>query len=184
MTKNIKILSGFLLLVTVLFFISQSRQKKYFTNSTNVFSIVMEEVYRFDIEQDTLFISIERKDTTWQIVGDDSLEIRLNRINEIEDKILTIKRESVVSNNPKKWNTFNVDDTLGVKLTFYGYNQETLGAAIFGRSNSEWQRSYVRMVDGSEVYMTNENALNRLQTLPSFWGDKPATPTQVEADSL
>jgi hypothetical protein len=60
-----------------------------------------------------------------------------------------------------------------------------LGEAIFGRSNSDWQRSYVRMVDESEVYMTNENVLNRLQTRPAFWGSKPAPPSVLaEPDSL
>ena len=51
--------------------------------------------------------------------------------------------------------------------------------------SSDWQRCYVRMVDESEVYMTNENVLNRLQTRPTFWGSKPAPPSvPAEPDSL
>ena len=69
------------------------------------------------------------------------------------------------------------------KITFYGFNDEVIGSAIFGRSSSDWQRSYVRMVDGNEVYMTNENVLNRLQMRPTFWGSKPP-PVSVEPDSL
>ena len=102
----------------------------------------------------------------------------------IENNILTVKRESIVSNNANKWKTFNVDDSLGIKLTFYGFNDEVIGSAIFGRSSSDWQRSYVRMVDGNEVYMTNENVLNRLQVRPTFWGSKPPPPVSVEPDSL
>ena len=161
MTKNIKILSGILICIIVLFLISQSRQKRHITQTTGIFSILMDEVNKFDIQKDTLFISIQRMDTTWQIIGNDSLLIQMNRIDDIENKILTVKRESIVSNNPNKWRTFNVDDSLGLKLTFYGFNDEVIGSAIFGRSSSDWQRSYVRMVDGNEVYMTNENVLNR-----------------------
>ena len=185
MTKSMKILLGALALIIVLFFVSQSRQNRHLAQSTDVFSIVMDEVNRFDIQQDTLFISIQRRDTSWQIIGNDSLLIQMNRINDVENKILSVKRESMVSNNSKKWKTFNVEDSLGLKLAFYGYNDEKLGAAIFGRSSSDWQRCYVRMVDESEVYMTNENVLNRLQTRPTFWGAKPA-PSSVpaEPDSL
>ena len=109
----------------------------------------------------------------------------MNRIDDVENKILSVKRESMVSNNPKKWNRFNVDDSLGLKLTFYGYNNEKLGEAIFGRSSSDWQRCYVRMVNESEVFMTNENVLNNLQTRPTFWGSKPLPPFEPsEPDSL
>ena len=138
----------------------------------------MEEVYRFKVEKDSIYIYLQRKDTTWQIMGHDSLIIQNNRINDIENNILTIKRESVVSNNPSKWNSFNVDDSLGTKITFYGFNDEVLGEAIFGRSKSDWQRSYVRLIGVDNIFMTNENAINRLQTRPTFWGTKPPPPPE------
>ena len=68
MTKSMKILLGALALIIVLFFVSQSRQNRHLAQSTDVFSIVMDEVNRFDIQQDTLFISIQRRDTSWQII--------------------------------------------------------------------------------------------------------------------
>ena len=185
MTKSMKILLGALGLIIVLFFVSQSRQKRHLTQSTDVFLVIMDEVNKFDIQKDSLFISIQRKDTSWQIVGNDSLLIQMNRIDDVENKILSVKRESMVSNNSKKWNKFNVDDSLGLKLTFYGYNNEKLGEAIFGRSSSDWQRCYVRMVNETEVFMTNENILNNLQTRPTFWGSKPPPPSILEEpDSL
>jgi hypothetical protein len=164
--------------IVILYFISQSGQKKYQTQSNDVFSIVMEEVYRFKVEKDSIYIYLQRKDTTWQIMGHDSLLIQTNRINDIENNILTVKRESVVSNNPSKWNSFNVDDSLGTKVTFYGFNDEVLGEAIFGRSKSDWQRSYVRLIGVDNVFMTNENVINRLQTRPTFWGKKPPPPPE------
>ena len=84
MTKSMKILLGVLVLIIVLFFISQSRQKRHLTQSTDIFSITMDKVNSFDILKDTLFISIQRKDTSWQILGNDSLLIQMNRINDIE----------------------------------------------------------------------------------------------------
>lgn len=168
-----KILLAILGVIVILYFISQSGQKKHQAQSNDVFSIVMEEVYRFDVQKDSLYIALQRKDTTWQITGNDSLLIQENRINDVENKILTIKRESVVSKKPSKWKSFNVDDSLGTKITFYGFNDEVLGEAIFGRSKSDWQRSYVRLIGGDNVYMTNENVINSLQMRPTFWGKKP-----------
>ena len=168
-----KILAIILGVIVILYFISQSGQKKHQAQSNDVFSIVMEEVYRFDVQKDSLYISMQRKDTTWQITGNDSLLIQANRINDVENKVLTIKRESVVSKKPSKWKSFNVDDSLGTKITFYGFNDEVLGEAIFGRSKSDWQRSYVRLIGEDYVYMTNENVINSLQMRPTFWGKKP-----------
>ena len=168
-----KILLAILGVIVILYFISQSGQKKHQAQSNDVFSIVMEEVYRFDVQKDSLYIALQRKDTTWQITGNDSLLIQENRINDVENKILTIKRESVVSKKSSKWKSFNVDDSLGTKITFYGFNDEVLGEAIFGRSKSDWQRSYVRLIGGDNVYMTNENVINSLQMRPTFWGKKP-----------
>jgi len=168
-----KILATILGVIVILYFISQSGQKKHQAQSNDVFSIVMEEVYRFDVQKDSLYISMQRKDTTWQITGNDSLLIQANRINDVENKVLTIKRESVVSKKPSKWKSFNVDDSLGTKITFYGFNDEVLGEAIFGRSKSDWQRSYVRLIGEDYVYMTNENVINSLQMRPTFWGKKP-----------
>lgn len=173
MTRNIKILATILGVIVILYFISQSGQKKHQAQSNDVFSIVMEEVYRFDVQKDSLYIALQRKDTTWQITGNDSLLIQANRINDVENKVLTIKRESVVSKKPSKWKSFNVDDSLGTKITFYDFNDEVLGEAIFGRSKSDWQRSYVRLIGEDYVYMTNENVINSLQMRPTFWGKKP-----------
>ena len=173
MTRNMKILAIILGLIVILYFISQSDQKKHQAQSNDVFSIVMEEVYRFDVQKDSLYIALQRKDTTWQITGNDSLLIQANRINDVENKVLAIKRESVVSKKPSKWKSFNVDDSLGTKITFYGFNDEVLGEAIFGRSKSDWQRSYVRLIGEDYVYMTNENVINSLQMRPTFWGKKP-----------
>ena len=173
MTKNMKISAAIFGVVVILYFISQSGQKKYRAQSNNVFSILMEEVYRFDVQKDSLYIALQRKDTTWQITGNDSLLIQANRINDVENKILNIKRESIVSKKPSKWKSFNVDDSLGTKITFYGFNDEVLGEAIFGRSKSDWQRSYVRLIGEDNVYMTNENVINSLQMRPTFWGKKP-----------
>ena len=173
MTKNMKISAAIFGVVVILYFISQSGQKKYRAQSNNVFSILMEEVYRFDVQKDSLYIALQRKDTTWQITGNDSLLIQANRINDVENKILNIKRESIVSKKPSKWKSFNVDDSLGTKITFYGFNDEVLGEAIFGRSKSDWQRSYVRLIGEDNVYMTNENVISSLQVRPTFWGQKP-----------
>ena len=185
MTKNMKISAAIFGVVVILYFISQSGQKKYQAQSNNVFSILMEEVYRFDVQKDSLYITLQRKDTTWQIIGNDSLLIQTNRINDIENNVLTVKRESVVSKKPSKWQSFDVDDSLGTKITFYGFNDEVLGEAIFGRSKSDWQRSYVRLIGENNVYMTNENVINRLQARPTFWGKKPPPPPEpAEEPSL
>ena len=68
MTRNMKFLAIILGVIVILYFISQSRQKKYQTQSNSVFSIVMEEVYRLKVEKDSIYIYLQRKDTTLSLI--------------------------------------------------------------------------------------------------------------------
>ena len=52
-------------------------------------------------------------------------------------------------------------------------NGETVGYYIFGRSKSDYSRSYVRVGNNPKVYLADQNVTYMLQTRPTYWGEKP-----------
>ena len=46
-------------------------------------------------------------------------------------------------------------------------------AHIFGRSKSDYSRSYVRVGDNPKVYLADQNVTYMLSTLETYWGEKP-----------
>ena len=52
-------------------------------------------------------------------------------------------------------------------------NDKTVGQYIFGRSKSDYSRSYVRIGNDPKVYLADENVIYMLSTKESYWGEKP-----------
>jgi len=69
-----------------------------------------------------------------------------------------------------------VDDSAGVHVKLFGTNDKELGHFIMGRSKSDWARNNVRLAEESEVYLTNENVLYRINPRLNYWGEKPKPP--------
>ena len=73
----------------------------------------------------------------------------------------------------EKWFTYNVDDSTGTHIALVDWNDETIGYFVFGRSNSDYSRCYVRGQNSDNVYLTNKNVMYNLQTRPTYWGEPP-----------
>ncbi|MFQ6614793.1 MAG: DUF4340 domain-containing protein, partial [Fidelibacterota bacterium] len=118
---------------------------------------------------------------TWTIRGADSLVVRDNRISDFFDKVLKVKKETLVSRNPEKWTLYSVDDSAGVHVLLYGVNDRLLSHFIMGRSKSDWARNNIRLADEKEVYLTNENVLYRVNPRVNYWGEKPKPPAPPDS---
>ena len=76
-----------------------------------------------------------------------------------------------MTSKQEKWETYNVSDSTGTHLALVGLDDETIGYYVFGRSNSDYSRCYVRIEKSSNVYLVNENVVYSLQTSPTYWGE-------------
>ena len=182
MTNRTKLAIGALAILLIFFFINQQGQKKYTTKKSDLFTGNTEDVYRFTITKGDEFLELIRMDTTWKIVDNDSLIVKQRSFDNFFDRVLTTRRESVVSQNPEKWSKFSVDDSTGTILSIYDYAGESMGRFVFGSSRSDYSRNYVRINDDPNVYQTSSNIIFQLQTRPTYWGEKPKPPV-VEADT-
>jgi hypothetical protein len=113
----------------------------------------------------------------WRIAGNDSLVVRENRINDLFDRVLKTMRTTLMTENPDRWKTYMVSDSLGTRLEVTGWDGKTLGSWVFGSSQSDWSKNYIRTEGRPEVYLTNSSVIYNLNTLPTFWGEAPKPDT-------
>ncbi|MFQ6678624.1 MAG: DUF4340 domain-containing protein [Fidelibacterota bacterium] len=176
MTKQWKIILIAIAGLSAIYVINISNQGKHTTSAVEIFPVKPDDISSFVITEGDQTIELTRKDTLWEITGNDSLNVKKFTIKNFLTKSLNVKRETMISKNPEKWNTYSVDDSNGVRLELFDQNGSEIGSAIFGRSKSEWSKNFVRVGNDKEVFQTNENILYQLQTRPNYWGEKPKPP--------
>ena len=165
-----------------LFFAVRSQQSGYATRTNEVFSVDEDRIFRMAFEKDGQEIALEKKDGQWQIAGHDTLEIKAFRLDAFFDQVLTVSRETMMTQRAENWGTYSVDDDAGTHVRLYDASGQLLVHAVFGQSRSDWARNYVRIGDGPEVYLTDQNVLHLINASPHFWGEKPALPDSAEVE--
>ena len=168
-------------LVAAFFYVQRSKMR-YAVPSEGIFTGDLEAVHRVSIRSGGALLELIKADSTWRIAGHDSLEIRQGRVDDLENRVLGVKRSTVMTEREEKWATYSVDDSTGTHLVLMDAADGTLGEFVFGRSRSDWSKSYVRLKTAPTVYLTDNNVTNFLSTEPTYWGEVPAPPEEA-ADS-
>ncbi len=172
------------IVILVAGFVYVQRSKTQYTTSVEgVFSGDTKSIHTVRIQKGDDTLELVKENDEWRIAGHDTLEIRQNRIDDLLNNVLAVKRSTVMTEKAERWSTYSVDDATGTHLTLLDNNNETLGHFVFGQSKSDWSKSYVRIESSPTVYLTDSNVIYRLNTSATFWGEKPEPP-QEAADSL
>ena len=164
--RNIAI---FLAILVVIYLFTQLQESRYTTPSDAVFDIDRDDVSRFIVQEGDRQIELVRWDTLWVVPGQEDKQVREFRINNLLNTVLTVERESMISDNPEKWVTYGVDDSTGRQFQVYDLSGEPAEHVIVGRSSTNWQSSYLREAGSDEVFLTTRNIYYSLSTDTSFW---------------
>jgi len=183
MTKNLQISIIILVVLIGLFFLNKSSQSSLETKSIPIFSNNIEDISKFLIQNKEDSIQLVKVDTFWTIAENDTLEIKSQSIDNLFNKVLKTNRGTIISNNPEKYKKYSIDDSTGTHLTIINSKNETINYYIFGRSQSDYSRSYVRIQNDPKVYLTDQNVSFMLQTRPTYWGQKPKENIPIESDT-
>tara|TARA_B100001250_G_scaffold383351_1_gene377231 strand:+ start:225 stop:803 length:579 start_codon:yes stop_codon:yes gene_type:complete len=181
MNKNLRnnlILVGILLLLVI---IKVLNNRSSYTPSDKIFKGNKDIINKILLYQGENTIELFKENDNWKISGNDSLVIKENRIDEFFNKVLDTKKETLISENIKKWGVLSIDDSTGTHLTLYDQDDKKMGYYVFGRSSKDWKHNYVRINQKPHVYLTNQNIINNLNPQESYWGEKPKP---IAADSL
>ena len=189
MTKNFQIALIILVALIGIFFFNKNSQSKLETVSEAIFTEDIEDIFKFLIQKGEEAIELARVDTMWRISGNDTLEVKSQSMDNLFDKVLKVNRGTIISENPEKYSKYSVDDSTGTHLAVIDSKGETVGYYVFGRSKSDYSRSYVRVGSDPKVYLADQNVTYMLQTRPTYWGEKPKEeaplppPVDIPADT-
>ncbi len=182
MTKNVQIALIVLVILVGIYFLNKSSQTKFESTSEAIFNDEAEDIFKFLIQQGQEAIELSRVDTLWRISGNDTLEVQSRSMDNLFDKVLKVNRGTIISENPEKYGKYSVDDSTGTHLAVINSKGETVGYYVFGRSKSDYSRSYVRIGNDPKVYLADKNVTYMLQTRPTYWGEKPKVEVLPPAD--
>ena len=170
--KNKIIIACSSLVVLIIFFvINLNTQQSLQSSSNKIFSIDKNIIQKIIIKLNDDMIELSKLDTTWTIIGHDSLQCKQNLIDSFFDRVLTLESENIMTKNENKWSIYNVDDSLGTHLEIIDSNTNSLGAYILGASSSDYSRCYLRKIGSPEVLLVNQNVMYNLQVNPKYWGE-------------
>ena len=173
MTKNLIISLIVLVVLTGVYLLNMRSQRKLESTSTAIFTDDPEDVFKILIQTGEEAVELARVDTVWRISGNDTLVTKPRSIENLFDKVLKVNRGTIISENPEKYGKYSVDDSTGTHLAVINSEGKTVGYYVFGRSKSDYSRSYVRIDNDPKVYLADQNVTYMLSTRPTYWGEKP-----------
>ena len=100
-------------------------------------------------------------------------------MNTFFDRVLSLESERIMTHKKENWTKYNIDDSQGTHLALIGHDDITIEYLVFGRSNSDFARCYIRKNQSDNVHLANQNVIYILQTNPNYWGEKPAPSPEV-----
>ncbi len=188
MTNNFKIALIVLVVLTGVYLLNIRSQGKLESTSTTIFTDDQEDVFKVLIQTGNEAVELARVDTIWRISGNDTLVIKPRSIENLFDKVLKANRGTIISENPEKYGKYSVDDSTGTHLAVINSDGKTVGYYVFGRSKSDYSRSYIRIGDDQNVYLADQNVTYMLSTRATYWGEKPKEeelplPVNIPADT-
>ena len=187
MAKNLKFALIILVLFVGILFVSNNLQLKYKSSSEDIFSFEHNIINKLLIQNGSSAIEISKNsDSTWSISGNDTLTIKSQSIDNFFNKVLSLKKTTLISSNPNKYTKYSIDDSSGTHLAIINSDGESMGHYIFGRSKSDFSRNYVRVGHDPNVYLTNQNIIHLISTNETYWGEIPKVeiPQSSLSDSL
>ena len=188
MTKNLNISLIVLATLIGIYLLNIRSQGKHESTSTAIFKDDPEDIFKILIQKGDKAVELARVDTIWKISGNDTLVTKPRSIENLFDKILKVNRGTIISENPNNYGKYSLDDSTGTHLAVINSKGKTVGYYVFGRSKSDYSRSYVRVFNDPKVYLADQNVLYMLSTQATYWGEKPKDeiplpPVDIPADS-
>ena len=184
MVKNLRTIIIIVVVIIAALFLNRYLQERYTTSSKAIFTGDTEKITQFKISKTGESITLVKMSGVWNIEGHDSLIVRQPRLNNLFNTVLTTEHETMVSNNPAKWNVYSVDDSLGIHLQLFDNGDKVLGDYYFGRSKADWSHNNFRFAGKEAVYLTSSNVIYHLNTTADYWGEKPPPPPEPDTTAM
>lgn len=161
-----------LVVLVVVYMLTRLGDARHTTAVDTVFDLEKDDVGRIVMVVDNQSAQLRRQDSLWVMAGYEDRKIKQWRLTSFFSNVLEVQRESMVSSNPEKWATFGVDDVGSRQVKIYDRDDDLAGHYLVGRSQTNYQSSYLRTIDEDDVYLTDKNIYNFLSADTSYWLEK------------
>jgi hypothetical protein len=88
------------------------------------------------------------------------------------EKISSMKRSVLISENREKQALFEVDSTKGLFLEVFDLNGKSKGSVFIGKSGPDWNSNYVRSISSNQVYTVEGGIRYSFFTELNRWRNK------------
>ena len=170
-----KLLTVFIILglLIIMYVINTGVQRSYNADQSELFISDQNNIQKIIISAEQDAIELIKTDTTWSISGNDTLQMKQNSIKNLFSKLIKIKKEHLVTSKENNWVNYGVTPENGIHLALINAQGETEAYFVFGKSETEYNRCYVRTDKNNDVYLLSENIMYQLRVNPTFWGEVP-----------
>jgi hypothetical protein len=88
------------------------------------------------------------------------------------EKIKSLKKEDLISQNPQKQSELEVDSAKGVLVEVLGDKGKAIGAFYIGKNGANWDQNFIREKGSNDVYLVGGSVHNAFFGDPKKWKDK------------
>ena len=88
------------------------------------------------------------------------------------EKVTSLKKTALISENPEKQSVFEVDSAKGISVVLSDGTGKTVGSFLIGKSGPDYNSNYIRVVGSNSVYMASGGIRYSFFTDLDRWRDK------------
>ncbi len=88
------------------------------------------------------------------------------------EKVTSLKKDALISENPEKQPIFEVDSVKGINVTIADNSGNEIGSFIIGKNGTDYNSNYIRMKGSNEVYLSSGGIRYSFFTDLKRWRDK------------
>jgi hypothetical protein len=162
MKKPLYILLGILAIFVIIYFLLVQKEKKTFRleKVENFLQLDSASVNRFQFSLFSTRLAFEKVGQQWYMIEPDSFRADNQTIGQMLSMASHLEVGEIISSNPDKQYTFQVDSLTGNRLDFYD-GGNLLASVVIGKLSKDLLQAYLRKTDSDDVYLA-QGIFNRI----------------------
>ena len=127
-----------------------------------------QDVTKFKLDKEAQHIEIALVNGEWKVTSDKNSPADTQLIKEAIQKVKDFKSKDILSTNPNKQKTFEVDKETGLCVSLFDSSDKVLASFYVGKNGPYYNSTFLRKEGSNEVLLINEN----LRALFTPWNGK------------
>ncbi|MCB1196182.1 peptidylprolyl isomerase [bacterium] len=131
-----------------------------------------ERVSRIVLDKGDQHTDIALKDSEWKVVSDGDKPGNIPAVQEAIAKVKTFQKRDIVSQNPEKQKSLEIDNESSLKVAFYDADNQLIQSFLVGKNGPYYNSTYFRLDDSNEVILINDNLRATYTPWKGKWVDR------------